>query len=399
MEFNQYIALIVFSLIVMISHVFDVVSKKLKVPSVLLLMGFGIILQHGSMIFDLPVFSVTNYLKVFGTVGLILIVLESALDLQIKRSNFRIVEKSFGAALGILLVSVGFLSLFFYYWMGADIQSAVINAIPLAVISSAVVISSTAHLAPKKREFLTYESIFSDILGIMLFTLILELDVLALKPIVSFGVNIIFVTIISVVCSAALIFSLNKIKAQAKFFIILSFLVFMYSIGRLFHLSSLLLVLIFGLLLNNCENILSGFLPRFVDMNEFDDSRSQFKLIIAESAFLIRTFFFVIFGYSVNLGSVWSMNVLRVGFPVVLILLLIRFMYLKVVVRTHVFPELFFAPKGLITILLYYSIPTALLIGSFSEGEVFFVILVTSLLMMLGGSTQRGNKVFIDTKI
>jgi hypothetical protein len=160
-----------------------------------------------------------------------------------------------------------------------------------------------------------------------------------------------------------------------------------------------LLVLIFGLLLNNCENILSGFLPRFVDMNEFDDSRSQFKLIIAESAFLIRTFFFVIFGYSVNLGSVWSMNVLRVGFPVVLILLLIRFMYLKVVVRTHVFPELFFAPKGLITILLYYSIPTALLIGSFSEGEVFFVILVTSLLMMLGGSTQRGNKVFIDTKI
>jgi Kef-type K+ transport system membrane component KefB len=221
MEFNQYIALIVFSLIVMISHVFDVVSKKLKVPSVLLLMGFGIILQYGSMIFDLPVFSVTNYLKVFGTVGLILIVLESALDLQIKRSNFRIVEKSFGAALGILLVSVGFLSLFFYYWMGADIQSAVINAIPLAVISSAVVISSTAHLAPKKREFLTYESIFSDILGIMLFTLILELDVLAIRPIVSFGVNIIFVTIISVVCSAALIFSLNKIKSQAKFFIIL----------------------------------------------------------------------------------------------------------------------------------------------------------------------------------
>ena len=52
--------------------------------------------------------------------------------------------------------------------------------------------------------------------------------------------------------------------------------------------------------------------------------------------------------------------------------------------RRNLYPELFIAPRGLITILLYYAIPKEYSIGFISEGVLFFVILVTSLIMMFG---------------
>ncbi|NNF01606.1 MAG: hypothetical protein HKN22_02890, partial [Bacteroidia bacterium] len=48
------------------------------------------------------------------------------------------------------------------------------------------------------------------------------------------------------------------------------------------------------------------------------------------------------------------------------------------------FPELFIAPRGLITIILFLSIPASYHIDRFSEGVVFFVIIVSSLIMMGG---------------
>ena len=41
-------------------------------------------------------------------------------------------------------------------------------------------------------------------------------------------------------------------------------------------------------------------------------------------------------------------------------------------------------PRGLVTILLFYSIPTQKSIGSFNEGILFFVVAVSSILMMIG---------------
>lgn len=41
-------------------------------------------------------------------------------------------------------------------------------------------------------------------------------------------------------------------------------------------------------------------------------------------------------------------------------------------------------PRGLITILLFYGIPETFKLSKFNEGILFFVILVTSLIMMIG---------------
>jgi hypothetical protein len=41
-------------------------------------------------------------------------------------------------------------------------------------------------------------------------------------------------------------------------------------------------------------------------------------------------------------------------------------------------------PRGLVTILLFYSIPSSKSIGGFNEGILFFVVAVSSILMMIG---------------
>ena len=59
-------------------------------------------------------------------------------------------------------------------------------------------------------------------------------------------------------------------------------------------------------------------------------------------------------------------------------------------------PELAMAPRGLLTILLFYSIPVSLAVPGFDQGVFLYVILITSLVMTYGlikdGTKQRAKK-------
>ena len=62
----------------------------------------------------------------------------------------------------------------------------------------------------------------------------------------------------------------------------------------------------------------------------------------------------------------------------------VRLLYLRFFVQTNVFPESFFLPRGLVTIVLFYKIPENLRLSAFNEGILFFIILTTSLIMAAG---------------
>jgi len=76
------------------------------------------------------------------------------------------------------------------------------SAIPLAIISSAVAIPSAAGLLKQDREFVVYESTFSDILGIMIFNYALrqfeaQQALIGTTPLVSLFLQILGVIVIS----------------------------------------------------------------------------------------------------------------------------------------------------------------------------------------------------------
>jgi len=382
---SSYLYIILFSLLIILSYLFNGIASKTKIPSVLLLLTTGIIAK---LIFDNFNYNFPDTriaLEVLGITGIILIVLEAALELKIGKKKLWPITKAFVSAVIVLLVSsVSIAYGIKLFFPDFTYHICLVNAIPLAVISSAIAIPSVGHIAKEKKEFIIYESVFSDVLGILFFTIVSTNESFQMQNISWLAIDFISIIFITLIFTFLSLLFIDRTNLKIKFFLLLSLLVLFYAVGKMIHISSLLMILFFGIILNNLNSINNKRFINFFNLPKIQQSIEQFRLIINESAFIIRTFFFFIFGFTLSIQAVMDINIILSGSLIIGLLYGIRFLYLKFIYRTSIFPELFIAPRGLITILLFYSIPKAYSIGVISEGLLFFVVLITSLIMMWG---------------
>src|SRR5690606_2833357 len=113
---------------------------------------------------------------------------------------------------------------------------------------------------------------------------------------------------------------------------------------------SLLIILVFGMMVNNWELVPLKWARRPFPLEQLEPIRHLLHSITAESSFLIRTFFFILFGYSIDPTLLVHQEVILVGSGIVLALFGVRWAYLRFAFKTKkVFPEVFFIPRGLIT--------------------------------------------------
>ncbi len=106
---------------------------------------------------------------------------------------------------------------------------------------------------------------------------------------------------------------------------------------------------------------------------------SQLRLL-----FLYAHFSFYCLAILLTFNAIASANIINIGAIIVVILLITRFLYLRFFLKESIYPEVFFIPRGLITILLFYKIPAEYHPEKLQGGILFFVVIVTSLIMMLG---------------
>jgi NhaP-type Na+/H+ or K+/H+ antiporter len=383
---GPYSILIFLSIAVIVSYLFDIAARATKIPSVLMLLLTGIALKQATDYADFGLHLPAVTLQLLGIVGLIMIVLEESLNLKIQPGKGSLIRRAFAAAALMLLgqsFAIGGL-LQWYLGPGVTFQTCLLNAVPLAVVSSAVAIPSVATLGGEKQEFIVYESTFSDILGIMFFNFVAQNNFAQGISALTFTRDLLAVLVVSVLATAILAFLLDRIRHHVKFILILAFLVLIYSLAKKLHLSSLLVVLVFGVIVRNAELFLRGPLRRWLNPERLQEELHQLQSITGEGAFLIRTFFFLLFGFSITLAGILNGALLLQGLLIVAVLTLIRYGYLRYIARTSLVPEVFIAPKGLITVLLFYSIPPQHLLGEVSENILFVVILLTGVLMLIG---------------
>ncbi|MCH8318935.1 MAG: cation:proton antiporter [Bacteroidetes bacterium] len=381
--FNSYLFIIAVSVIIILSYFFNILSKKTNVPSVLLLILTGILIKFGMFFFDIKEINLFPVLEVLGIVGLIMIVLEAALDLELKKEKWTIIWKSFSVAL-LALVATSFACAFVInYSIEMSRTAALIYAIPLSIMSSAIIIPSVGNLMPEKKEFMIYESTFADILGIMFFYFLIGNADESSAKVVALDVigNVSLTIIISIIVSYVLVLVFQNVGTKIKLFLLIAVLLLLYSIGKLFHLSSLLIILVFGLVLHNHTLFFKGFLKKWLKTERVENILNDFRLITAESSFVVRTFFFVIFGITLSLSSLISFKVFLVSTLVVGIIYLIRFGGLKLFLGKDIKPQLYIAPRGLVTILLFFAIPEEFRVEGFDSGILLFTILATSIIM------------------
>ena len=201
MTLGTPIILLLLSGIVILSYIFNLVSKKTNIPSVLMLIATGIAIKHTTVYYWAIQADVMKLVKVLGAVGLIMIVLEAALDLKVNRTKLKLIGDSFFSALFIFLISAFGIAYVVMQWLDVPFEKSFLYAVPLSIISSAIVIPSTSHLVEEKKEFIIYESSFSDILGILVFNYMIMENVMSLKALGSFSFNVGLGLLLSVVAT------------------------------------------------------------------------------------------------------------------------------------------------------------------------------------------------------
>jgi hypothetical protein len=396
-----YVLLILSGLIIF-SYLFDTIARKTKFPSVILLMATGIAARAISDGLGYNIMYLDQIIPVMGTIGLILIVLEGALELEVNRDKLKIIFRGFMAALIILLGSVFGLTMFFQHILEMESSVAVMNAIPLAIISSAVAIPSASALLPIDKEFIVYESTFSDILGIMMFNYSVKQfmsggELLGLQPLGLLFLEIAGIVVASILITWMLFELFERIRTKVKFFLILALLIMVYAIGKRYHMPSLVIIFIFGLVLANAQSLLPQFIKKYISLKITEEAGLyEFHLLTAESTFLVRTFFFLFFGFSITLDSfAEGFNYIYAGI-ILGIMLGIRFLYMLIADRKSMKSLVFISPRGLISILLFLQLQKdgeyAMFGSPIISSKVLLLVILGSMLVMTVGTLVFGQK-------
>ncbi|MEZ7500129.1 sodium:proton antiporter [Flavobacterium sp. Arc3] len=385
-------------LLLLIAYLFDLTASRTKIPSVILLLLLGWVVREATLLLDIDLPDLSATLPVLGTIGLILIVLEGSLELELNKSKVSLIKKSSIGAFLPLIVLAFSLAYLLQYYGGYSFRSSLINAIPFCVISSAIAIPSVRNLSSSQKEFIIYESSLSDIFGVVFFNFIAYNTSFGLETFGYFCLEILIIIAISFVATILLSFLLNKIEHHIKFVPIVLLIILIYEVSKIFHLPALIFILVFGLSIGNLDELRHYKWTQQFRLDLLNKEVIKFKELIIEATFLVRALFFLLFGYLIKTTEIVNPDTFIWALGIVVMLFILRFIQLKIS-KMPLFPLLFVAPRGLITILLFLGIAPEHSILLVNKSLIIQVILITAIIMMIGLMiTAKKRKTILEEK-
>ncbi|MDD2885403.1 MAG: hypothetical protein PHT48_10215 [Dechloromonas sp.] len=385
---NIYLSILFASVILLLAFAVERFSRAHKLPAVILLIGLGMVCKPvlESLGWTLQGLEVT--VPIIGTVGLVLIVLEGALDISLKR------ERLHSAAAALAMAVFGFIACLVLlipvvsYVFSISLFKAAIIAVPAAVISSAVAIPSSQFMGEHGREFVVYESSLSDILGVIVFFALVNSDGTLLGIVKGLLGGGIVSLLLSVVCAIGLALMLMRIQGQVRFLPLLAGLLGLYAGGKLMHLSPLIMVLLFGLTINNPSLIMRIPALRHWMSDKYEATLNEFKSLAFELTFAVRGFFFILLGYWTELHTLVLPQAWLGAGIVMFVMYTTRSALLRFFGGELASPLLWLAPRGLITVLLYLTARQIVPVPDYLGGTVLIVVIVSATLVLVAQRAQ-----------
>ena len=381
------------SIILVLAFGVERFSRARKIPAVILLIAIGMLSKPLMHSMNWTLRGLETIVPIIGTVGLVLIVLEGALDISLSRERLKPATSALVVALfgflACLALSVPLIATVF----SMSVFHAAVVAVPVAVISSAVAIPSSQFLPTHGREFVVYESSLSDILGVIVFFALVNSDGTAggvLQGLLGGGIASL---LLSVVCATGLALVLMRIQGQIRFIPLLAGLLGLYAGGKLLHLSPLIMVLLFGLTINNPKLImLIPHLKHWMSDN-YDSTLNEFKSLALELTFAVRGFFFILLGYWTDMATLIEPEAWLGALAVMAIVYSTRYGLLHLVHDELAPSLLWIAPRGLITVLLYLTARTVVPMPDYLGGSVLILVILSSLLLLLAQRNAPATQV------
>jgi NhaP-type Na+/H+ or K+/H+ antiporter len=292
-------------------HYLARIFERRGIPDVLGLMAIGILIGPVTGWVDPKTFGIGGSL--FSNLVLIFILFESGTDLRISevKSSFRHAARItfFGfLATWIILATAT------YFLFDLTILSSLFIGAAMGGTSSAVVVGLVRKIAVKARTSTTLimESVESDV-----FTLAIPLAILSLmvtgnieinKVVSQFIASIVISVMIGIGGAFLWSFIINRFPMlKTTKFTTPAFLLILYGISELLQFSGPLTALSYGIAIGNLQYLEPRFLERFVP-NQAIILMNEEKTFFSELVFLLRTFFFVFIGISIQIDRFdWMM--------------------------------------------------------------------------------------------
>ena len=370
-------------------HYLAAVFEKRGIPDVLGLMLIGILIGPVMHVVDPGSFG--KFGSLFSHLVLVFILFESGTDLKISE-----VKKSFRDSAGITVV--GFfvtaivLTLLIYYIFHISILSCIFIGAALGGTSSAVVVGLVRGLKVTSRTSTTLimESVETDV-----FTLAIPLGILGIMMTGHLEVSMVLSQFIASLIIALLIgiggaflwsIIINRFPdLKSTKFSTPAFLLILYGLTEFLNFSGPLTALSFGIAIGNIKYFEPKILDRIIPDHAIvlpEEERNFFS----ELVFLLRTFFFLFIGMSIQIDNVeWLMW----GALFTLALSLARLIYTPMVVHssTPVFDKAVIAsmiPKGLgAAVIATLPMQSGVADGPFIQAICFSLILFSTVFTVL----------------
>ena len=299
--------------IILIGYVGELLSKRFNIPSAILLLLIGFLLQLSGYV---DAASLIGIRELFGTLALLILLFDGGLSLNL----YTVIYKSGRVLLaGVLItfVSIVACAVFFNSILGIDPLIGAIFGALAGGIGSATTISIVKGLSLPKdiANFLTLESSLTDVFSIILTIVLtqalisgsLDYQFLGREVVSSFSVGL----LLGLAFGILAMLLLSKIAKGYNYVVTLAMIFIIYSMTELFGGSGAIAALVFGIVFGNETSI------RRILRMENSERKFTFDEIQSEISFFVRTFFLVFLGAVVTIGGV-SNFIFAVGLMVLL---------------------------------------------------------------------------------
>ena len=383
---NTTTAILVLGLLYFMAQGLSLQFSRTKIPDVLILMLIGI--------FAGPVFKIVtpHHFGAIGgvltTIAMTVILFQSGTTLSLKAladsAKSTLVLSLITAFATMIIVTAGA-----KIFLGLELTLAIVTGAILAGTSSAVVIPmvKSLKLSEKPATILILESALTDVLCIVITVGLLQ--AMAQGSIRVGGVlervllSLAFATVIGLVGGIVWLKLLHKVRnVEATLFTSIAYAFFLYGISEKLGYSGAISVLAFGITLANAPGIATQ--SKLAQLTEME------KLFFNELVFILKTFFFLYLGISMQLDQVVIALFALLVVAVVYFarLWITRFTLAKDTSQRDASFVAILVPKGLAAAVLaglpaQYGIFGAEKIQAFVYASVLFSIVITAVLVPL----------------
>jgi len=388
-------------ILVFLAHLFTGIFSRTRIPDVILLIIIGICVGPVFGLASPPLFGAVG--PVFTTVTLIVILFESGTALRLTTLRSALSGAMILAPLSFfstMVVVAGFV-----IWLtDLELLPAFILGAIVGSTSETVVIPLVRQLRIREetQTLLSLESSVNDVLSIVITIALVQAYALGEFEIAAVTGDLIASFLVALVFGivGAFIWSilLNRIRAiKNAIFTTPAFVFVIFGVVETLGFSGAIAALAFGITIGNIETIRFPIFKTLTVKEPVGLTETE-KVFFSEVAFLLKTFFFVYLGISLELISGWLMVV---GLVLTTVAFVLRIPTVKLSVRKSMAPKdvsvmAVMVPKGLAAVVLA-SIPLQQgviggeMIENITYGVVLFSIVFTSFLVLLLEKTKLSD--------